>query len=72
MYKQSTETEPEKLKLAIVSDGTVHIGEDDANTYFKCIAEYCYGTNYAICLTASRQTKVEEYTKSLQEFFNQQ
>lgn len=72
MYKQSTETEPEKLKLAIVSDGTVHIGEDDANTYFKCISEYCYGTNYAICLTASRQTKVEEYTKSLQEFFNQQ
>ncbi len=72
MYKQTSESEPEQLRLAIVSDGTVHIGEDDANTYFQCISEYCYGTSYAICLTAPKQTKVEDYTKSLQEFFNQQ
>ena len=72
MHKQSESTDPETMKTPIVYDGTIHIGEEDAETYFKCIAEYCYGTNYAICLTAPKQTKVEEYIKSLQEFFNQE
>ena len=72
MYKESEGADPEQMKLAVVYDGVVHIGEEDAQTYFQCIAEYCYGTNYAICLTAPKQTKVEEFTKTLQEFFNQQ
>ena len=72
MNKQSDGGDSEKMKLAVVYDGVVHIGEDDAQTYFQCIAEYCFGTNYAICLTAPKQTKVEDYTKKLQEFFNEQ
>ncbi|MCR5155837.1 MAG: hypothetical protein K6C96_04070, partial [Butyrivibrio sp.] len=71
MYKQSTDSEAEKMANKIVYSGRVYISEDDAKTYFGCEAEYAYKTDYAICLTAPKQTAVEEYTKALSDFFKE-
>lgn len=71
MYKQSTDNEPETMEQEIVYSGVVYIGENDANVYFKCIAEYCYGMDVSVCLTAPKQTKTDEFVKTLQEFFNE-
>jgi len=71
MYKQSSNSEGEMMAEKIVYSGSVYISEDDAKTYFECDAEYAYKTDYAICLTAPKQTAVEEYTKALSEFFKE-
>ena len=66
MYQQSTSNEPEILTEKIVYSGQIYIAEDDAQNYFNCLAEYLFNTQYAVCLTGSKQAKVEEYTQALQ------
>ena len=70
MYKQSTSNDPEILTEKIVYSGQIYIAEDDAQNYFNCLAEYLFNTQYAVCLTGSKQSKVDEYTQALQEFYN--
>ena len=70
MYKQSTSNDPEILTEKIVYSGQIYIAEDDAQNYFNCLAEYLFNTQYAVCLTGSKQSKVDEYTQALLEFYN--
>ena len=70
MYKQSTDNEPETMEKQIVYSGTVYIAENDADVYFKCTAEYCYGTEIAACIPATKLAKVEEYIETLQDIIN--
>ncbi len=71
MYKQSTDADPEEMKDKITYSGNVYIGEEDAQSYFKCESEYAYNTDYAICLTAPKQAAVKQYTEELSEFFKE-
>ena len=72
MHRQTEKSEAEKMKLSVVYSGAIYLGEEDAQSYFKCNCEYMYNTSIAICLTATMQTKVDEYTKALTAFFNQE
>ena len=67
MHKKSIDTDPETMETEIMYEGEMFIGEDDANNYFTCLAEYCMGTDYAICVTGPMQSEVEEMVNSLQE-----
>ncbi len=67
MYKQSRETEPETMNQKLVYSSDAYISEDDADVYFKCTTEYCVDTNYAVCLTSTMKTKVEDYVEQLKE-----
>jgi hypothetical protein len=69
MHKQTPSSDAEQMDEKIVYSGTLFIGEDDAKDYFKCITEYANNTDYAICLTSPMQTKVDNYTETLTEFF---
>ena len=60
MYKESTSTEPEKMRDKVVSQSYLYLNEADALTYFGCEAEYLSGTNYGICLTDTMQKDAEE------------
>ncbi len=70
MYKQSTENDPEQMNNEIEYNGVVYMADDDSQNYFKCDPEYCVNTEYGICLTATKQSQVAEYTETMTEFFN--
>ena len=70
MYKQSTSSEGEQLNQKVAYSGVVYLDEDDTKNYFGCEAEYCNNTQYAICLTPTKQAAVKQYTETLEEFFN--
>ena len=71
MYKGSTDATPESMKTNAVLQNNMMIGEEDAQTYFKCIAEYAYGTGYAVCLTGPMQSAVEECVESIAAFMEE-
>nr|WP_297703865.1 hypothetical protein [uncultured Butyrivibrio sp.] len=67
MHKQSMDSDPEDLLKQTQYQGNVYLSEDDADNYFKCIAEYLNKTEYSVCLTSTMQSQVDDYTKQLQE-----
>ena len=69
MRKGSEEAEPEKMNDAAVSQGSLMLGETDTDKLFNCIAEYVYGTDYAVCLTGPMQSAVDTYVEALSELF---
>ena len=69
MHKQDISSDPEKMFGKAVYSQFLYILEDDSKNYFKCDAEYLNNTEYAICLTAAMQSKVEKFTETLMEFF---
>lgn len=71
MHKQSMLTDGEDLTTKTVYSGNLYIAEDDSDSYFKCTSEYAYDTDYAVCLTPTMESKVQDYTESLSEFFKQ-
>ncbi len=68
MYKGSADSTPETMKTKAVLQNNLMIGEEDAQTYFNCIAEYAYDTGYAVCLTGPMQSAVEECVESITDF----
>ena len=68
MHKGSVESEPETMKSKTVSQNNLMLGEEDAQTYFKCIAEYAYNTDYAVCVTGPMQSAVDECVEALTAF----
>ncbi len=69
MRKQSLDAEAEKMNSKAVFSGVVYISEEDAQNYFNCTSEYAYDTNYAICLTATKQKQVDECVEELSELY---
>ena len=69
--KQSAEAEPEAINTKTVFQNYVYISETDADTFFKCRAEYIYGTEHAICQTSTMQSEVAEYVEKLEELLAQ-
>ncbi len=67
MHKQTEDSDPEMLRTSIVVSGDAYIGEDDGTTYFNCCTEYAVGTEYAILLTATMKTSVDEYYDEIQD-----
>ena len=60
MYKQSTDSDPEQMRSRVVYQGEMYISEADAKTYFGCDVEYMSGTSYAVCLTGTMKTDVDD------------
>ena len=71
MHKQSPQSDPEKMSTKTVFQGNLYMAEDDSDSYFGCTSEYAYDTDYAVCLTSTMESKVQDYMESLQEFFKQ-
>ncbi len=71
MHKQSTTADPETMKKAATFQNYLYITEDDAENYFGCKAEYIKGTDYAVCLTPTMQTDVEQLVEQMQEYLQQ-
>ncbi len=69
--KQSIKAESEKLSAKTVFQDYIYIAEEYADTFFKCRAEYIYGTEYAVCLTSKMQSEVAEYVEKLEELLAQ-
>ena len=70
MYKQSTAEDPESMSGSVVYQGELFISETDAKKYFSCDAEYLSGTNYAVCVTGTMQTAVDNSLESIIESIN--
>jgi hypothetical protein len=60
------DTEAEDLSTQTVFQKYVYISEADADTYFKCKAEYLNNTDYAVSVTGPMQSVVEENVKQIQ------
>ena len=69
MHKQDMASDPEIMTNKIVYSSTVYIDENDAQNYFDCCAEYVYDSDYSICLNSTKQTKVDELTAEIEEYF---
>ena len=67
MHKQNLDSDPEKLRTKTQYQRHVYLSEDDADNYFKCIAEYLNNTEYAVCLTGTMKSQVEDYVGQLEE-----
>ena len=57
----------ENLKYSTVSQKDPYISEDDATDLFDVYCEYLVKTNYAVCLTATMDSRVKEVLEALQE-----
>ena len=67
MYRQTTDSTPEKLKHELVFSGDLYVSEDDSKELFKCISEYLVDSDKAVCLTEYMESRVEEYLDAISE-----
>ena len=67
MYRQTTDSTPEKLKHELVFSGDLYVSEDDSKALFKCISEYLVDSDKAVCLTEYMESRVEEYVDAISE-----
>lgn len=57
----------EEMKYVTGMQKYPYISEDDAENLFGCTDEYVVKTSFAVCLTSSMESKVDEVLKALQE-----